>query len=71
MNTNAFDYLWHQISANRPQEIEIPPGEPIYNIDLSTRIIDGPEWLGVREDHDSELIYFKTKRCYINIKRFI
>ena len=44
MSVNAFDYLWHQISANRPQEIEIPPGEPIYNIDLSTRIIDGPEW---------------------------
>ena len=64
MSTNAFDYLWHQISANRPQEIEIPPGEPIYNIDLSTRIIDGPEWLGVKEDHDSELIYFKTKRYY-------
>ena len=64
MSTNAFDYLWHQISANRPQGIEIPPGEPIYNIDLSTRIIDGPEWLGVKEDHDSELIYFKTKRYY-------
>lgn len=64
MSTNAFDYLWHQISVNRPQEIKIPPEEIIYNIDLSTRIIDGPEWLGVKEDHDSELIYFKTKRYY-------
>lgn len=63
-NNNSFDYLWHQISANRPQFVKIPPEEPIYNIDLNTRTIQGPEWLGVKDDHESELFYFKVKRYY-------
>lgn len=45
----------------------IPDNEPIYEIDLNKREISAPEFLSVEEDHNSEIIWFKTDRFYDNI----
>lgn len=47
--------------------LRIPEDEPIYEIDLNTRTIAAPEFLSVEEDHNSEIIWFKTDRFYDNI----
>ena len=47
--------------------LRIPDDEPIYEIDLNKRVINVPEFLSVEEDHNSEIIWFKTDRFYDNI----
>lgn len=47
--------------------LRIPENEPIYEIDLDARKINAPEFLSVEEDHNSEIIWFKTDRFYDNI----
>lgn len=47
--------------------LRIPQDEPIYEIDLNLRKINAPEFLSVEEDHNSEIIWFKTDRFYDNI----
>lgn len=47
--------------------LRIPDNEPIYEIDLDQRKINAPEFLSVEEDHNSEIIWFKTDRFYDNI----
>lgn len=47
--------------------LRIPTDEPIYEIDLNQRKINVPEFLSVEEDHNSEIIWFKTDRFYDNI----
>ena len=47
--------------------LRIPKDEPIYEIDLNKREINAPEFLSVEEDHNSEIIWFKTDRFYDNI----
>lgn len=59
-----YDSLQQLISNNPIELMEIPPEEPIYFIDLSTRTIDGPSFVGVKEEHNAELIYFKVDRGY-------
>ena len=64
------DYIWHINSANPPQQV-IPnfplADEELFEIDLNTRIIKGPEWLSLKEDHESQLLYFSVDRFYDNI----
>lgn len=45
----------------------IPEKEPIYNIDLNTRIVESPEFLSVAKEHTAETIYFKVDRYYEHI----
>ena len=47
--------------------LPIPNNEPIYEIDLNSRVIKAPELLSVEDDHNSEIIWFKTNRFYDNI----
>ncbi len=47
--------------------LRIPADEPIYEIDLNQRKINVPEFLSVEEDHNAEIIWFKTDRFYDNI----
>ena len=44
--------------------IRIPASEPIYNINLNTRVIDPPKMLGVEADHEAELLYFMVDRYF-------
>ena len=47
--------------------IRIPANETVYNIDLNTRIIDPPKFLGVEADHEAEAIFFQVDRFFDNI----
>lgn len=56
------------IKAGTPTyKLRIPEDEPIYEIDLNTRTISVPQFLGVETDHEAEIIYFIMDRYYENI----
>lgn len=42
----------------------IPNRENVYDIDLNTRKINSPEFIGVEEDQAAETIYFRVDRYY-------
>lgn len=61
------DYIWHLETANPPSQVRFPiTGEELYEIDLNTRVISGPDWLSVQQDHESQLLYFTVDRFYDN-----
>lgn len=68
MITNVRDYynLYHRIqSENAPSlAILLPTDEKIYSVDLNSRAVEAPEYLGVERDHRAEVIYFKVNRFY-------
>ena len=44
--------------------IRIPADEPIYKVDLNSRVVEAPKMLGVESDHEAELIYFMVDRYF-------
>lgn len=68
MISTAREYynLYHRIqSENAPSlAILLPSDEKIYYVDLETRKVEAPEYLGVEGDHRAEVIYFKVNRFY-------
>ena len=67
MITNSEEYLnfLTKIQNGTPSyELPIPSNEPIYEIDLNTRIINAPKFLSVETDHDAEFIYFSIDRYF-------
>lgn len=44
--------------------IRIPAAEPIYHIDLKSRTVETPKYLGVEADHEAELLYFMVDRYF-------
>jgi hypothetical protein len=71
MITSAEEYLSKQYlvnSANIPTiALLLPSTEKIYNINLSTREVEVPEYLSVLKDHYAETIYFKCDRFFDNM----
>lgn len=70
MITNSEEYLdfLTKIQNGTPTyELRIPSDEPIYEVDLNSRIINAPAFLSVETDHDAELIYFSIDRYFENI----
>jgi hypothetical protein len=57
---NANLHLIH--NNNPPTYAALPTPDYIYNIDISTREIDAPKFLGVETDNVSETIYFIVDR---------
>lgn len=51
-------------SQNPPSLVLFPETKRIYDIDLGTRKIDGPEVLSVSRDHKAETIYFRVDRFH-------
>lgn len=49
-------------SQNPPSLVLFPETKRIYDIDLDTRTIEGPELLSVSRDHKAETIYFRVDR---------
>ena len=46
-------------SYNPPtMRMRVPTDEPVYEINLNTRVVQAPEKLGVEADHEADLIYF-------------
>lgn len=70
MKTSPQEYKSLTASLTNPNEfahlIRIPDDEPIYEIDLNKREITIPEFLSVEDDHNSEIIWFKTDRFFDN-----
>lgn len=61
------DYLSHLYmiqSQNPPSLVLFPESKRIYDIDLSQRKIESPEFLSVSKDHKSETIYFRIDRYH-------
>jgi len=60
------EYLATLANSYNPPNIliRIPASEPIYKIDLNTRVIEAPKMLGVEADHEAELIYFMVDRYF-------
>lgn len=68
MITTPRDYynLYHKIQSENAPELAIllPTDEKIYSIDLNTRLVEAPPFIGVEKDHKAEVIYFKVNRFY-------
>ena len=47
--------------------IVLPSNKKLYNVDLNTRTIDGPETISVQTDHYAETVYFLVDRYYDNM----
>lgn len=45
-------------------QLQIPSDEPIYEVNLNTRVIQAPQFLSVQDDHEAETIYFIMDRYY-------
>ncbi len=55
-------------SYNPPSiRMRIPTDEPVYEINLNSRVISTPSFLGVEADHEAELIYFEMDRFYDSV----
>ncbi len=63
------EFLQQSASSYNPPNIliRIPASEPIYEINLNTRVIEPPKYLGVEADHEAELIYFIMDRFFDNM----
>ncbi len=63
------EYLAKLTNSYNPPNIllRIPADEPIYEVNLETRTITPPKFLGVEADHEAEIIYFIMDRFYDNI----
>lgn len=69
MNFTNLLYKIQQDSSSSvaPETIILPTGKVLYEIDLSTRTIHGPETLSVQSDHYAETVYFLIDRYYDNM----
>lgn len=52
------------------QYIPIPTDERIYNIDLNSRLLEGPDFLGSKDEHNAEIIWFCADRFFDDIDLF-
>ena len=68
MITTPKDYynLYHRIQSENPPSLAIllPTTEKIYKIDLNKKSVEAPEYLGIENDHKSEVLYFQVNRFY-------
>ena len=61
---DTLEQLYELQTQNAPSNVFLPFAHNIYDIDLSTRKINGPEFISARRDHKSEIIYFKIDRYF-------
>ena len=55
-------------SYNPPtMRMRVPTDEPVYEINLNTRVVQAPEKLGVEADHEADLIYFVVDRFFDSV----
>ena len=60
----TLEQLYNVQAKNAPSNVYLPYAHNIYDIDLKTRKIHGPEFIGVQRDHKSEVIYFRVDRYF-------
>ena len=61
---NTLDQLYDIQARNAPSNVFLPFKDNIYEVDLSNRVIYGPDHLSVRRDHRAEVLYFKVDRYF-------
>ena len=61
---NTLEQLYEIQTKNAPSNVFLPFINNIYNIDINTREIFGPDYLSLKRDHKAEIIYFKIDRFY-------
>lgn len=61
-NLPTLEQLYNIQKENAPSNVYLPYADNIYDIDLTTRTINGPEMISVQKDHRSTVIYFKVDR---------
>lgn len=55
-------------SYNPPtMRMRVPTDEPVYKIDLNSRVVQAPDKLGVEADHEADLIYFEMDRFFDSV----
>ena len=65
MNLTNLLYKFQQdASSSAPETIVIPTSQKLYEVDLSTRTINGPDTLSGQSDHYAETVYFLVDRYY-------
>lgn len=68
MITSNEEYLafLSSISESTPKvlQMRLPTTEPIYSVDLNSRSISAPPFIGVAGDHEAEIIFFEVDRFY-------
>ena len=66
MNITNLLYKIQQDSSSQmaPETIILPTSQKLYEVDLSTRTIHGPDTLSVQSDHYAETVYFLIDRYY-------
>lgn len=65
MITNNSEYiskLYAIQDQNPPTLALLPKAEPVYNVNVGTRLVEAPQFLGLTKDHASETIYFQVDR---------
>lgn len=69
VSPQEYNGLLHQIKDPNifSKVLRIPEKEKIYEINLSTRQIETPEFLSVETDADAEIIWFKVDRFFDTI----
>lgn len=60
----TLDQLYDLQAKNAPSNVYLPFADNIYDIDLKTRQIHGPDYISVQRDHKSEIIYFRVDRFW-------
>lgn len=58
----TLEQLYNAQQQGAPSNVHLPYADNIYDVDLNTRTIHGPEFISVQRDHKSEVIYFKVDR---------
>lgn len=61
---STLEQLYEIQAKHAPSNVYLPFADNIYDVDLNTRTIHGPEFLSVRRDHKSEVVYFKVDRYF-------
>lgn len=61
---STLEQLYEVQAKYAPSNVFLPFADNIYDVDLNTRTINGPEFLSVRRDHKSEVVYFKVDRFF-------
>lgn len=63
-NIESLQQLYDIQTKDAPSNVILPYADKIYDVNLNTREIHGPEMLGAQRDHKSEIIYFKVDRYF-------
>lgn len=61
---DTLEQLYELQTRYAPSNVFLPFAHNIYDIDLNTREIHGPNYISVRRDHKAEVIYFKVDRYF-------